>query len=184
MKKLFVLCMTLALLATGCADNTAETRPANQTANVNDVIQQQISQSTGSAAQDETADKQTSKTAGTVMESSEPADIDLTEMSSTMVYSEIYNIISNPQAYSGKKIKIRGSFIDYLDPASGNRYFSCVVQDATACCSQGMEFLLTDDYKYPDDYPADGSEICVMGTFSTYYEGEYMYCTLKDSQLL
>ena len=55
------------------------------------------------------------------------------------------------------------------------------ISDATACCSQGIEFVLTDDYTYPDDYPERGSEICVMGVFDLYEEGTYTYCTLRDA---
>ena len=46
-----------------------------------------------------------------------------------------------------------------------------IIQDATACCAQGMEFVLTDEYSYPDDYPDEGSEITVMAVFDTYQEG-------------
>lgn len=53
----------------------------------------------------------------------------------------------------------------------------------TACCAQGMEFVLTDDYSYPNDYPREGDEITVTGVFDTYMEGDYMYCTLRDANL-
>jgi len=33
-------------------------------------------------------------------------DVDLTEMSSTMIYSEVNNIMTNPDDYMGKTIKI------------------------------------------------------------------------------
>jgi hypothetical protein len=55
--------------------------------------------------------------------------------------------------------------------------------DATACCSQGIEFELTDDYVYPDDYPEDGGDICVVGTFDTYEEDGFTYCVLRDARL-
>lgn len=52
---------------------------------------------------------------------------------------------------------------------------------AAACCAQGIEFILTDDYAWPGDYPEEGEEITVIGSFDTYYEGEYLYCTLRDA---
>ena len=58
-----------------------------------------------------------------------------------------------------------------------------MIQDATACCSQGMEFVLNNDYKFPEDYPAEGEDITVTGVFETYKEGEYLYCHLRDSKL-
>ena len=35
-----------------------------------------------------------------------------------------------------------------------------------------------------DDYPREGDEIVVQGTFDTYYEGEYMYPTLRNASLI
>lgn len=110
-------------------------------------------------------------------------DVDLTSLSSTMVYSEVYNMISDPYNYLGKTIKMDGLFTVYHDESMGNNYYACIIQDATACCAQGIEFVLTDDYSYPDDYPAEGSEITVVGEFSTYMEDEYQYCTLNNAIL-
>lgn len=110
-------------------------------------------------------------------------DIDLTSLSSTMVYSEVYNMIADPDAYIGKTVKMSGTYTVYYEENSGNRYFACIIQDAAACCSQGIEFTLTDNYSYPDDYPEEGDTIIVTGVFSTYKEGEYTYCTLKNASL-
>lgn len=118
-----------------------------------------------------------------VKEETEKLDVDLTALSSTMVYSEVYNMMNEPDGYMGKKVKMRGNFSVYEDEATGNVYFACLIADATACCSQGIEFVLTDERKYPDDYPEIGTEITVTGTFGTYYEGEYMYCRLSDATM-
>ena len=66
-------------------------------------------------------------------------------------------------------------------PAS---FRACIIQDATACCAQGIEFVLTEDYVYPDDYPEVDEEICVVGVFDTYQEGDYTYCTLRKAKLV
>lgn len=66
-----------------------------------------------------------------------------------MVYSEVYNMVTTPQNYIGKKVKMKGKFATYYDQTTGNNYFGCIISDATACCSQGIEFVLTDDYTYP-----------------------------------
>lgn len=92
-------------------------------------------------------------------------------------------MLSTPDAYIGKTVKMRGSFQMYHDEATDNYYFACIIADATACCSQGIEFVLTGEHTYPDDYPPLSTEITVVGTFSTYYEGEIMYCTLKDATM-
>ncbi|MBQ9890393.1 MAG: hypothetical protein IJM39_03185 [Firmicutes bacterium] len=111
-------------------------------------------------------------------------DVDLTVLSSTMVYSEVYNMITNPGNYKGKTVKMSGPFATYHDDATSKDYFACIIQDATACCSQGIEFVLAGNYKYPDDYPELGDTICVAGEFDTYIEGNYTYCTLRNARLL
>ncbi len=111
-------------------------------------------------------------------------DIDLTAMSATMVYSEVYSMLATPENYIGKTVKMDGIFAYYYDEATGNYYYACIIRDATACCSQGIEFVLTDDYVYPDDYPEVGGDVSVVGVFDTYMEGENLYCTLRNAVLV
>ena len=100
-----------------------------------------------------------------------------------MVYSEVYNMMCEPDKYIGKTIKMNGLFTVYHDKSTGNKYFSCIIQDATACCSQGIEFVWKGDHSYPDDYPEPGTEIVVTGTFDTYTEDDIVYCQLLDAEL-
>ena len=109
-------------------------------------------------------------------------DIDLTSMSSTMVYSQVYDMITSPDRYLGKTVKMKGTFT-YAE-GDGRYYFACVIADATACCSQGIEFVLKDGRRFPDEYPQPGQDITVGGTFRTYTEGEYLYCELADAELI
>lgn len=106
-------------------------------------------------------------------------DVDLTNMSSTMVYSEVYNMVSSPDNYLGKKVKMKGSFA--YGEGEDRYYFACIISDATACCAQGIEFVTKDERNFPDDYPASGDEITVVGVFDTYMEGQYRYCQLIDA---
>lgn len=115
--------------------------------------------------------------------SEEGIDIDLTNASATVVYSEVYDMMYFPENYVGKTIKMDGLFTYYYDEAMDKYYFACIIMDATACCSQGIEFELTDDYVYPDDYPEDGGDICVVGTFDTYEEDGFTYCVLREARL-
>ena len=120
--------------------------------------------------------------AGSLGKDAPQPDVDLTVMSATMVYSEVYQMMYYPETYVGKVIKIKGQYA--ISEMGDMRYDLCIIKDATACCAQGMEFLLTDAYVYPKDYPEVGDEIELVGTFDTYYEGEYLYCTLRNSTLL
>ena len=108
-----------------------------------------------------------------------PVDVDLTELSGTMVYSEVLNMMTLPDDYIGKTVRMSGLFATYHDDVSGNDYYACVIQDATACCAQGIEFILNKDYSYPEGL----KEVCVAGTFDTYWEGELRYCTLRNATL-
>ena len=119
-----------------------------------------------------------------VLSTTKGVDVDLTPLSSTMVYSEVYNMMYEPDEYIGKTIKMEGNFTAYLDEDTGKRYYSCIIQDATACCAQGIEFVLKDEYSYPDDYPKEGERITVVGIFDTYMERDYQYCRLKNAKFV
>lgn len=111
---------------------------------------------------------------------SSDVDVDLSLMSDVMVYSELYEIIAHSDDYLGKTFRMHGTFAVY--EGDGNTYFACLVSDVTACCSQGLEFVLADgSLVYPDDYPGVGAEITVSGVFDTYREGQYSYCRLVDA---
>lgn len=93
------------------------------------------------------------------------ADIDLTTVNSTMVYSPVSNMVNNPSDYKGKVVKAKGTCGIYADSKTGKKYYSVIIKDATACCSQGLEFVLKDG-----KYPSAGKNITVQGTFTTYRE--------------
>ena len=93
------------------------------------------------------------------------------------VYGEVYEMVTNPGKYIGKTVKMEGIYYPYHVPEEGIFYNTCVIPDATACCQQGIEFELLDgDYKYETE-----DIIRVVGTFDTYYEGDMMYCILRNA---
>lgn len=110
-------------------------------------------------------------------------DLDLTELSSTMVYSEVYNMMEAPEKYIGKTVKMAGNFAVYKDAENNKNYYACLISDATACCVQGIEFEWKGEHTFPDDYPDENAEISVIGVFETYEENGYSYCRLKDAEL-
>ncbi len=108
-------------------------------------------------------------------------DVDLTTLSSTMVYSEVYNMVNTPDDYVGKIIKMKGTAASFYDENEKETYYACIIQDATACCSQGLEYVLQGSA----DYPRDDEEITVVGEFQTYTLKDGMtYCTLLNAQIV
>lgn len=99
-------------------------------------------------------------------------DIDLTQLSSAMVYSLVFQMVFYPEEYVGKTIRMGGEFFVYYNPATQRNYYATIVEDALACCQQGLEFQLLQG-NYPEDYPEVGSEIIVTGVLGMYQEQGY-----------
>ena len=167
MKKAFIIVLILLMCMTGCNSSNSG-RTSSNIKNVEDVLKEKTEQSN----EQKEPEKQSSdekKPVNTGLQYGN-VDIDLTQLSSTVVYSEVYNMVTNPDEITGKTIRMQGYFATYHDPETDKYYFACIIPDATACCAQGIEFILEGDYKYPDDYPVEGQIITVAGIFDTYAE--------------
>jgi hypothetical protein len=167
----FALSLIAVLILSSCGEAPPPELPANEISVV-DISSELISE-----AELEIADE--AQTAST-----DSDYIDLTIMSSTVVYAEVYNMMYYPEKYVGKTIKMTGLYDDYYDEATAKRYHACIIMDATAWCAQGIEFILTDDYEYPSDYPEEADDITVEGVFDIYTEESGDYCTLRNARLL
>ena len=197
LKKCIVLFLCI-LLITGCSNKKGtDGKGINNTNSVDKVIDNQI------ANEDSKTDTTESEKALSNVESNKDTedtisgeedvrntdgtvDYDLTQMSSDMVYATVYQMMVTPEEYEGKTFRIDGNFYATYYEATKKYYFYCVIQDATACCAQGMEFVWEDgSHIYPDEYPEDNAEIVVEGTFETYKEegDQNLYCRLSDAIL-
>lgn len=167
MKPVFSLLLLLSLLLSlaACGDTSAPTPP-------------------------QTAPEQAAQTAPapeeTPLSSTPGIDIDLTALSRTMVYSEVYNMMMTPENYIGKVVRMNGLCSTFesvaVDGQEARVYYTCIIFDATACCSQGIEFVLAGDTG-AEAYPPVDTEITVTGTFQTYDENGILYCHLVDATL-
>ena len=166
-KLLIIMCSFSLVALTGCGSKADSSDVSKDTVTTNQQVQE--AESTEAEAEEET------------LASDPSVDLDLTTLSSTMVYSEVFNMMMEPMAYEGQTIKMDGNCAIYTDEETGNTYYACVVQDATQCCSQGLEFLLDANQYAMEDYPAEGDPIVIKGTFSTYEEDGGTYITIKDS---
>ena len=139
---------------------------------------------------EDSKDKDSNKKSGKKKDSSskksesKTIDVDLTTLSSTMVYSEVFSMMSVPQEYVGKRIKMKGLFAYYKDTQTNKDYYACIIQDATACCAQGIEFELEGNHKYPRDYPRIDEEFCVQGVFDEYEENGFKFYRLAHAEMV
>lgn len=160
-KTLFLTFAALLLLfACGCSENTA------------------VSQTAGDAKPDSGSQTVTyASTADPLPNtdlSSREADVDLTNLDTQMAYVQLSNMMLSPEDYVGKTVKLRGKFAHAEEESK--EFFVCYLMDATACCSQSLEFETDGVYDFPEGYPAEQSEITVCGVFDTYeYNGYAMY---------
>lgn len=197
LKKCMVLLLCI-LLITGCSNKKGTNgKGVNNTNSIEKVIDNQIANEDGKtettesekASSDVESNKDIEDTisgAENVRDTDETVDYDLTQMSSDMVYATVYQMMVTPEEYEGKTFRIDGNFYATYYEATKKYYFYCIIQDATACCAQGMEFIWDDgSHIYPDEYPEDNVEIVVEGTFETYREDgdENLYCRLSDAIL-
>lgn len=191
MKRIFYLllaaCMTLSLCACG---KDSEKDAGNDTLSSNVEVSAPTESIPAPNEQETPDEQQTPEEPEQTQTSADGVDVDLTVLSSTMVYSEVYNMLYNdPAHYLGKTVKARGEFSIYQlvtdgvlqpDPVS----YACIISDAAACCAEGMEFVLKGDLTYPDDYPELGAEITVIGEFQPYEENGVTWYHLVNAKMV
>ena len=186
----FVIIMMMVVMLTGCG-NTDSKAPQ--------VIQNQMQEADNKNSQSEST-KETEEDKSSEISEKLPTevvtdnntegrttdgnvDVDLTKLSSTMVYSEVYNMMYTPENYIGKTVKMSGMFVAYTNQDQSQFYPAVIIADATACCSQGLEFVLEGNPSYPEGYPETETDITVIGTFETYLEDGNTYCRLKNAKI-
>ena len=191
MKRLFCLMLAVCMMVSLCACGKDSEEGAGNDASSSNEKSSASAESIPTPKEQETPDEQqTPEEPEQTQTSADGVDVDLTVLSSTMVYSEVYNMLYNdPAHYLGKTVKARGEFSIYQlvtdgvlqpDPVS----YACIISDAAACCAEGMEFVLKGDLTYPDDYPELGAEITVIGEFQSYEENGMTWYHLANARLV
>lgn len=156
-------CVSIVASMTACGDNAVEEKSED--------IQESV-------VLEETIDTQENSQSESTGENITDT-LDLTSLSSTMLYAEMYYMMLTPEDYADKTIILKGQFAAYEDVENDQMYYGCLVIDETGCCVQGIDFVPSSDLSYPDDFPEIGEEITVSGTFTIHYESGY--CNLTDA---
>lgn len=103
-------------------------------------------------------------------------DVDLTVLTANMVYAEVYNMMMYPDSYLGKTVKVSGPYYPLYYDGTGNYYHYVMIEDALACCQNGMEFIWDEgNHTYPDEYPKEDDIIEIVGELKSYKEEQYTY---------
>lgn len=163
----------------GCSGETSRTAPSGQQG-VSDVLQERAEQEDGKSE----GKKSQAAFTGDAKPAYDNVDYDLTSMNSDMVYATVYDMITSPSDYEGKTVRMAGPYGHTRYDETGVDYYYVIIQDATACCAQGLEFVWGDgSHSWPQDYPEDGCEVVVTGKFETYTEGASTYVHLTGSSM-
>ena len=109
----------------------------------------------------------------------EDVDLDISKLSSMLVYSQVVSMLDAPDQYLDKTIKIKGQYYAlYYEPMQQYCHY-VVVGDASMCCQAGIEFIWNGDHTHPDDYPEEQKTIEIVGLFSSYEELDETYYALQ-----
>ena len=192
MKRLFCLLLAVCMAVSLCACGKGSEKDAGNDASSSNEKPSASAESIPTPKEQETPDEQqTPEEPEQTQTSADGVDVDLTVLSSTMVYSEVYNMLYfYPEDYYGKNVKMTGQFNVYqwVDEsgivADMPVAYACIISDATACCAEGVEFVLEGDYTYPDDYPELGTEITVIGEFQSYEENGVTWYHLVNARMV
>lgn len=187
MKKILacIICLTLAFGVTACGkasdkDSNGDTKiisdAKNKQENSKSDTKKEVSKKevAGDAGKGKSS-KSKSKT------NSNKIDVDLNNLNANVVYSQVFLMMTEPDKFIGKRIRMSGQFNVYaaqeVNPSGVTEYYAIIIADAQACCQQGIEFVWP-GHTYPDGFPEVKSNASVTGIFEVYEENGKKYCRL------
>ena len=187
MKKILacIICLTLAFGVTACGkasdkDSNGDTKiisdAKNKQENSKSNTKKEVSKKEveGDAGKGKSS-KSKSKT------NSNKIDVDLNNLNANVVYAQVFQMMTEPDKFIGKRIRMSGQFNVYAaqegNPSGVTEYYAIIIADAQACCQQGIEFVWP-GHTYPDGFPEVKSNASVTGIFEVYEENGKKYCRL------
>ncbi len=192
MKKILacIICLTLAFGVTACGkasdkDSNGDTKiisdAKNKQENSKSDTKKEVSKKevnkkevAGDAGKGKSS-KSKSKT------NSNKIDVDLNNLNANVVYAQVFQMMTEPDKFIGKRIRMSGQFNVYAaqegNPSGVTEYYAIIIADAQACCQQGIEFVWP-GHTYPEGFPEVKSNASVTGIFEVYEENGKKYCRL------
>lgn len=107
------------------------------------------------------------------------ATVDLSQMNGTMAYAQIADIFYRSKEYVGKVVRIAGIADSFYASQEDKTYYAVLIQDATACCATGFDYILSEGQTYPED----GARITITGVFELYEEDGMCFCRLENTTI-
>lgn len=192
MKKILacIICLTLAFGVTACGkasdkDSNGDTKiisdAKNKQENSKSDTKKEVSKKevnkkeVAGDAEKGKSSKSKSKTKGNKI------DVDLNNLNANVVYSQVFLMMTEPDKFIGKRIRMSGQFNVYAaqegNTSGVTEYYAIIIADAQACCQQGIEFVWP-GHTYPEGFPEVKSNASVTGIFEVYEENGKKYCRL------
>ena len=115
------------------------------------------------ACGDDGPDLSDPKSSGTTTSSTTKIDYDIAALKNA--YTITNNILANPDDYSGKTIRIKGSFSQGVITGGTTNHYFVDVYDTAACCGAWVTF------SWNGSLPSSGSTVTVTGKVHTIRDG-------------
>ncbi|MBF1131558.1 MAG: hypothetical protein HXL75_06010 [[Eubacterium] sulci] len=187
MKKILacIICLTLAFGVTACGKasdkdsngdtkiiSDAKNKQENSKSNTKkDVSKKEVAGDAGKGKSSKSKSKA----------SSNKIDVDLNNLNANVVYAQVFQMMTEPDKFIGKRIRMSGQFNVYAaqegNPSGVTEYYAIIIADAQACCQQGIEFVWP-GHTYPEGFPEVKSNASVTGIFEVYEENGKKYCRI------
>ena len=174
------LILLTALLA-GCQGQQAPTRTPTELAQQYELVKQDSSPAAQVPAATQALAQATSGGTSPVPLQN-PPHMDLSDMSYTMAYAQVYSMVMAPKRHQGETLKIQGSYYGFQSEGGQDVHLILIIDDA-GCCEVGMEFQLTGTHTWPEDYPANNSIIRLTGLMDVIYHGDNPFPLLVANEI-
>lgn len=192
MKKILacIICLTLAFGVTACGkasdkDSNGDTKiisdAKNKQENSKSDTKKEVSKKEVNKKEvaDDAGKGKSSKSKSKT--NSNKIDVDLNNLNANVVYAQVFQMMTEPDKFIGKRIRMSGQFNVYAaqegNPSGVTEYYAIIIADAQACCQQGIEFVWP-GHTYPEGFPEVKSNASVTGIFEVYEENGKKYCRL------
>lgn len=194
MKKILacIICLTLAFGVTACGkasykDSNGDTKiisdAKNKQENSKSDTKKEVSKKevAGDAGKGKSSKSKSKTNSNKSKTNSNKIDVDLNNLNANVVYSQVFLMMTEPDKFIGKRIRMSGQFNIYAaeegNPSGVTEYYAIIIADAQACCQQGIEFVWP-GHTYPEGFPEVKSNASVTGIFEVYEENGKKYCRL------